>query len=77
MEEFSGKKLESNEQVNLIVDDVVQKCKKAMLKNANQAFGYRVKTIAAIENDDQRFEEADKFLKQMEEEFKKDMKKWH
>ncbi|MGB5029780.1 MAG: carboxypeptidase regulatory-like domain-containing protein [Chitinophagaceae bacterium] len=75
MEEFSGKKLESNEQVNLIVDDVVQKCKKAMLKNANQAFGYRVKTIAAIENDDQRFEEADKFLKQMEEEFKKGYEK--
>ena len=75
LEEFTGNKLESNEQVNLIVDDIVQKCKKAMLKNANQAFGYRVRTIAAIENEDQRFEEADKFLKQIEEEFKKGYEK--
>ncbi|HRF19919.1 MAG TPA: hypothetical protein PK977_17205, partial [Chitinophagaceae bacterium] len=45
------------------------------MKNANQAFGYRVRTIAAIDNEDQRFEEADKFLKQIEEEFKKGYEK--
>ncbi|HOZ68172.1 MAG TPA: carboxypeptidase-like regulatory domain-containing protein [Chitinophagaceae bacterium] len=71
LEDYSGKKLESNEQVNLIVDDLTRNCKQAMLKNANQAFGYRVRKIALIEDENQRFEEADKFLKQLNEEFDK------
>ncbi|MBI5373631.1 MAG: carboxypeptidase regulatory-like domain-containing protein [Sphingobacteriales bacterium] len=75
LEEFSGNKLDHNEQVKLIVDDLTRQCKQAMLKNANQAFGYRVRTIADIADDDQRFEEADKFLKQIEEEFNKGYKK--
>ncbi len=74
LEAFTGKTLEHNEQVNLIVDEITQKCKKAMLKNANQSFGYRVRTIAQIEDDGQRFDEADKFLKNLEEEFNKGFK---
>ncbi len=71
LEEYTGKKLDHNEQVNLIVDQLVEQCKKAMLKNANQAFGYRVRSIAEIKDDNTRFDEADKFLKQLEEEFNK------
>lgn len=71
LETFTGKKLDNNEQVNGIVDEISTACKKAMLKNANQAFGYRVRQIASIEDENQRYEEADKFLKQLEEEFSK------
>ena len=71
LETFTRKNLDNNEQVNLIVDDIVEKCKKAMLKNANQAFGYRFKKIAQIEDEAKRFEEADKFLDQINEEIKK------
>ncbi|MGB3008316.1 MAG: carboxypeptidase-like regulatory domain-containing protein [Chitinophagaceae bacterium] len=71
LETFTGKKLDHNDQVNLIVDDIVEKSKKAMLKNANQAFGYRFRLIAQIEDEGKRFEESEKFLKQIEEEIKK------
>ena len=71
LEEYTGKNLENNEQVNLITDEISTACKKAILKNANQAFGYRVRNIASIEDENQRYDEADKFLKQLNEEFTK------
>lgn len=71
LEEFTGQKLEHAEQARLIAESITEQCKKAMLKNAGNAYGYRIKSIAAIKEDEQRFEEADKFLKQIEEEFNK------
>jgi len=71
LEEFSGKKIESQDQVKELVTDIVRQCKQAMLKNSIQAFGFRIRNIAEIKDEAQRFAEADKFLNNLQEEFEK------